>query len=229
LKYVSLVSKWVFILCIPLLLISSSLAWGFNSQWLYNFGFDKYNVSLQTGFSPVELDKAANGLIKYFNSNEEYVDIVLIREGQSTKLFSREEQLHFKDVKQLVRLDYLFLIVSLIVISAYTIIWGRWRNGNFRKTLARRVIWGCSLSILIITIIGIASYFNFDQLFLQFHYLVFSNQYWSAPGYMLLLFPGGFWFDAALICGAFMSFFAIVLGVASVLYLKLGEREIKIY
>jgi integral membrane protein (TIGR01906 family) len=223
LKYVSLVTKWIFILCIPLLLVSSSLAVGFNSKWLYNFGFDKYNVSLQTGFSPVELDKAANGLIKYFNSNEEYADIVLIRDGKSTELFSREEQLHFKDVKQLVRLDYLFLIVSLIVILAYIIISISWRNGKFRKDLARSVIWGCGLSILIIIIIGIASYFNFDQLFLQFHYLVFSNQYWSAPGYMLLLFPGGFWFDAAIICGAFMSLLAIMLGGASVLYLKFGD------
>jgi integral membrane protein (TIGR01906 family) len=226
LKILSLVAKWIFVLCIPLLLLSSSLAWAFNSKWLYNYGFIKYNVSQQTGFSTDELDTAAKGLIEYFNSGDEYVHINLNRDGKSVELFTREEQFHFKDVKQLIRIDYLFLIITLILVLIYALFCLYWRKGTNRRNLAKSMIWGCGLSILLILIIGISSFFDFDQLFLQFHYLVFSNQYWSAQGYMLLLFPGGFWYDAALICGAIMATLAIVLGGVSIIYFRLKKNEI---
>lgn len=224
-KIAGLIAKLILILCIPLLLLSSSLAWGFNSKWIYNYGFNKYDVSLQTGFSPVELDKASSGLIHYLNSNEDYPDIILLRDGKSIELFTRDEKLHFKDVKQLVRLDYLFLIISFIVFLLHFIFGFYWKKGINRKQLAKNIVWGCSISILIIFITGIASIFYFDQLFLQFHYLVFSNQYWSAPGYMLQLFPGGFWVDAALICGVFMIALALLQGGASFAYIKTEENK----
>jgi uncharacterized membrane protein len=69
-------------------------------------------------------------------------------------------------------------------------------------------------------IAGIASALDFEDLFLRFHYLVFTNPYWSAEGYMLLLFPEGFWLDAAMLVVAFMAGLAIVFGVASFIYLR---------
>jgi integral membrane protein (TIGR01906 family) len=225
LKIFDLVIKWVFILCIPLLLLSLSLAWGFNSKWMYNFGFNKYNVSLQTGFNPIELDKAADGLIKYFNSNDEYVEIYLIRGDKSVELFTREEKIHFKDVKQLIRLDYTILLCTLLFFLFIFLTGFFWKHGKYRKELLKNTIWGCGISILIILITGVVSYFDFDQLFLQFHYLAFSNQYWSASGYMLMLFPGGFWIDAALFCGIFMTVLAILLSIASFWYLKIGKSK----
>jgi integral membrane protein (TIGR01906 family) len=225
LKISSLITKLIFVLCIPLLLLSSSLAWSFNSKWIYNYGFNKYDVSLQTGFSPVELDKAAIGLIYYLNSNDEYPEIILLRDGKSVELFTREEKLHFKDVKQLVRLDYLILIITFVIFLLYFIFGFYWKNGKNRKELAKNIVWGCSISILIVLITGIASFFSFDQLFLQFHYLVFSNQYWSAPGYMLQLFPGGFWVDAALFCAGFMIALALLQGVASYACVKTEQSR----
>jgi integral membrane protein (TIGR01906 family) len=227
LKIVLMITRWIFIVCVPLLLISSSLAWGFNSKWLYNYGFDKYDVSLQTGFSRVELEKAADGLIKYFNSNDEYADIILNRDGKSIHLFTREEQLHFKDVKRLVWVDYSFFIITFLLALVFMLFNLFWRKGKYRKDAARSLCWGCGLSILLILVIGIASYIiDFDQLFLQFHYLVFSNPYWSAEGYMLLLFPGGFWFDAALICGSCVAALALTLGAASAIYLQSGKKKL---
>jgi len=45
---------------------------------------------------------------------------------------------------------------------------------------------------------GIGTLLNFDTLFYDFHLIAFSNSFWSAEGNMLLLFPGGFWYDAAI-------------------------------
>jgi integral membrane protein (TIGR01906 family) len=221
------IARLVLILGLPFLLVSASLAWGFNSRWLYNYGFEKYAVSEQTGFSPVELDKAAQGLIDYFNSKDEYVDIILIQDGKPVDLFNGEEKIHFQDVKGLIWFDYRILLISFILALACFLINLLGKKGLYRRDLAKSLIWGCGLTLFVIIGLGISSFFDFDQLFLQLHYWLFTNQYWSAPGYMLLLFPGGFWYDAALFCLAFMAFWAIVLGGGAALYLKRNSRKIR--
>jgi integral membrane protein (TIGR01906 family) len=222
-KVLDIIARSIFILSLPALFISSSLAWGFNSLWLYEYGFQKYNVAQTTGLSALDLQKAATGLIHYFNSRDEYVNITVEKNGVSFGLFNTEEQIHFKDVKALVWLDYKVGIVSLILAAGYILAYIFWSGGKYRTLLARRVLWGSGVSLLLILILGIASLLDFDQLFLQFHELVFTNSYWSASGYMLMLFPGGFWYDAALICSGFTAACALISGALSLLYLRINR------
>jgi uncharacterized membrane protein len=67
--------------------------------------------------------------------------------------------------------------------------------------------------------LGIGALLDFDSLFLRFHFIAFSNDFWSAEGNMLLLFPGGFWYDAAIYCVIAISVMAIILGGVSWYYL----------
>ena len=49
--------------------------------------------------------------------------------------------------------------------------------------------------------VGLASIASFEQLFLLFHQLSFANDLWILnpyTDYLLILFPGGFWFDATM-------------------------------
>lgn len=224
-KIAGIVLRWIFILCLPILFLSASLAWGFNSLWLYEYGFQKYQVSQSTGLSESDLNKSGGALIDYFNSSEEYIHVTVTRDGQPFELFNQGEQIHFKDVKQLVRLDYRIASFSLFIVLAYALITLFWRQGKNRRQLASSFIWGSALSVVLIAVLGVASMLDFDQLFLQFHYLVFTNSYWSAEGYMLLLFPGGFWLDAALICISFMAGLAIITGGSAIAYLRLTRHR----
>jgi integral membrane protein (TIGR01906 family) len=225
LKIIGIIARWIFILALPALFISFSLAWGFNSLWLYDWGFQKYGVSQSTGLSEAELDKAARALINYFNSTDEYIHVTVTGKGQSFELFNPAEQIHFKDVKALIWLDYRVALVAFLIVLVYAITAIFWKKGRFRRYLARGWLWGSGISIALIIILGLASFLDFDQLFLQFHYLAFTNSYWSAEGYMLLLFPGGFWNDAALICISFMAGMALITGFVAVLYLKLAQNS----
>jgi integral membrane protein (TIGR01906 family) len=227
LKILGIITKWIFILCLPILFLSASLAWGFNSLWLYEYGFQKYNVSQTTGLTSSELQKTAQSLIDYFkfNSRDEYVQVTLVKNGQLFELFTQEEQIHFKDVRELVWPDYRVLLATLIIVLTYAVVSIFWRHGRYRRQLARSVIWGSGLAIVLIIITAISSALDFDQLFLDFHLLAFSNQYWSAQGYMLLLFPGGFWYDAAFICLAIVAALAVVLGIVALLYLRLSKTK----
>ncbi len=218
-KILGKISRWIFILCLPVLLISASIAWGFNSAWIYNFGFHKYDVSQTTGLSPAELDNVARSMIHYFNSRQEYVQITVGDPSNPFNLFTNEEQIHLKDVKQLVWLDYRVLLISLVWFLGYALTSLFWHAGVYRRQLARSVVWGSSITLGLILIMGVAVLIDFDWLWLQFHFLSFANDFWSAPGYMIALF-GAFWFDAVLIAISFVLVLALALGGLSLVYLR---------
>ncbi len=210
-KHLPAAAKWLFVVCLPLLLISAGLAGAFNSLWLYKFGFDKYEISQKTGIAEVELEKAARGLISYFNSGEEDISVSVIKEGQPFSLFNQREVAHLRDVKELVRLDYRVLVASLLYALFFTgLSLFRWRNW---RQLARGAMWGGSLTLALMAVLRVVTLFNFDQFFRQFHLLSFTNDLWMldpSKDYLLMVFPGGFWYDAT-------QFIALGVGTAAVL------------
>jgi integral membrane protein (TIGR01906 family) len=224
-KVFRVIGYLIVILALPVLLLSGSLAWGFNSHWLYNYGFVKYDVSATTGLPQSELAKTADGLIHYFNSDEEYIQVSVTSDGRTFDLFNKEEQYHFKDVKNLVKLDFkvMYICLVIVVVLGFLLVVGDFRK-NW-KGLSKALVWGSLLSIVLIIVIAVAAYFDFDSLFLQFHYLAFTNEYWSANGYMLFLFPGDFWYNAAFICVAFMAALALIIGALNFFFLRLNEAR----
>ena len=113
LKILGITAKWLFMLCLPILLLTASLGWAANSLWLYKYGFEKYNISQSTGLAEVELEKAASGLISYFNSDKEYVSLTVVKDSEPFELFNQREAAHLKDAKELIWLDYRVLFDAL--------------------------------------------------------------------------------------------------------------------
>ena len=206
------VTKWLFILCLPLLLLSASIGGVANSPALYRYGFDKYEVSRTTGLSDAELDGAARGLINYFNSSEEYINVTVVKDGQTFSLFNEQEAIHLKDVKGLFRLDYWVFLGTLLYSLAYAVFF-LWLGG--RRRVALGLIWGSGLTIGLMLLLGLSAMLNFDQLFLQFHLLSFTNEFWQldpSRDYLIMLFPGGFWYDATLFITSATGVGAVILG-----------------
>jgi len=226
LKIIIIFWRLIFILWIPVLLLSASIAWGFNSLWIYTLGFQKYQVSQATGISTPDLEKAGRGMIEYFNSKEEFVQITVNLDGKPINLFIREEQIHLRDVKKLVWLDYEVLILSIIYTLGFVIANIFLDGGKKRSWLAKSLLWGCGLSFILILVMGTGTLVDFDQLFLQFHFLAFSNDFWSAPGYMIALF-GGLWYDAVLIGVGFMAGLAVLLAAISLTYLLTSRNAMQ--
>ena len=206
------VTKWLFILCLPLLLLSASIGGAANSPALYRYGFDKYEVSRTTGLSDAELDGAARGLIHYFNSGEEYINVTVVKDGQTFSLFDEHEAIHLKDVKGLFRLDYWIFLGTLLYSLVYAVFF-LWLGG--RRRVALGLIWGSGLTLGLMLLLGLSAMLNFDQLFLQFHLLSFTNEFWQldpARDYLIMLFPGGFWYDATLFITSATGVGAVILG-----------------
>ncbi|MFC2002920.1 TIGR01906 family membrane protein [Chloroflexota bacterium] len=211
----SIAAKWVFILCLPVLLLTASISWAINSLWLYKYGFEKYDVSRTTGLAPSELEKAAIGLISYFNSDEEYISLTVLKDGKPLVLFNQREVIHLKDVKGLIWLDYRVLLGTLIYILAYAGVCLFWQRKKYWRRLARTVVGGSGITLALMLLLGLGALLNFDQLFWQFHLISFANELWQldpARDYLIMLFPQGFWYDATLFCALGTVFGAVVLG-----------------
>jgi integral membrane protein (TIGR01906 family) len=216
-KIVGTTAKWLFILCLHLLLLSASIGGAVNSLSLYKYGFEKYSVGQTTGLADEELEKAAAGLISYFNSDEEHISVTVIKDGQPFVLFNEREVTHLRDVKGLFWLDYWILLGSLIYALAYAGV-SLWRK-DWRR-LAWGLVGGSGLTLVLILALGLGALFNFDQLFLQFHLLSFTNELWlldPTKDYLIMLFPRGFWYDTTLICALATVVGAVILGGVGVL------------
>jgi len=208
---------WLFIICFSLLLLTSTVRLGVNSVHLYEYGFDRYGVSEDTGIGRDQLSEVAKRLIDYFNSRVETPQMmVTTKGGEEFALYQEDDQnrelTHLADVKKLFQLDYRIQAASLTYIIIYVLLFLLWVKGRWQN-LARGVRRGCILTLALIAVMGIASFLiDFEQLFFQFHYLAFNNPWWMSSGYLPRLFPEEFWQDAALLGAGVIAAEALLLG-----------------
>lgn len=214
-KALSLAAKSVFILCVPVLLLTASIACTFNSAWLFRYGFHKYDVGATTGLADSELEKVATGLIGYFNSGEEYINLTVIKDGKPFTLFNEKEIVHLKDVKGLVWLDYWVLLGTVVYVLGYGGVCFFCRRSQYWRRLAWGVVGGSSLTLVLMLALGLGIMLNFDQLFLQFHLLSFANELWQlnpTSDYLIMLVPQGFQYDVASLWTLGTAVGALILG-----------------
>jgi len=208
------VTYWLFIVCIPLLLLTSTIALAVNSMLIYEIGFEKYQISRVTGIEEEQLNEIAERLIDYFNSRVETPQVQVVKEGREFQLYHNYELIHLQDVKGLFRIDYIVLAASLAYIIVYVLLFLLWGKGYWQD-ITKGITRGCIITLCLLAVGGIASIFSFEQLFIQFHLISFDNPYWMLNpnrDYLIMLFPGGFWQDVVLISGGAIAVEALLLG-----------------
>jgi len=227
-KIVGIAAKWIFMLCLPFLLFTASLSWAINSLWLYKYGFEKYGISQVTGLADSELEKAAVGLVSYFNSDEEYISLTVVKDGEPFELFNQREIIHLKDVKGLIWLDYRVLLGTLVYVLAYAGVCLFWRKRKYWRWLAWGVVGGSGITLALMMALGLGTLFGFSSLFWQFHVISFSNEFWlldPTKDYLKMLFPDGYFYDVVSFCTLGVAGLAIILGGVSGGYLFSTRKQ----
>ena len=140
---VRLLTRWIFIVSIPILLLSGTIAWAFNSLWIYKGGFTKYDVGQALGLSSNELDTSASELIAYFNDpHQQYLDInVTYNNGVTAPLYDQADILHMKAVKDLIWVDYGLLIFAAIYSLVYILANAIWSKRDGRRDIGLGTAW----------------------------------------------------------------------------------------
>lgn len=210
-------AKWIFVACVPVLLLTAGIGIvaGGLSLWPGEWGSERYEIRQTLAYSGLYLEQPElkgiyTGLVRYFWNGEEYIDLTVKQDGEDITVFTEEETIHFKDVKGLLRLDYGLCFGTLAYVIAFICLWIFRLKG--RRSLASGMVWGSGLTLFIILALVILYLFNgFGELWTQFHFVFFTNSFWSAEGYMLLLFPEQFFAEAAVFCVCLMIAVSLIL------------------
>lgn len=202
------VAYWLFVICFPLLLLTSTIRLAVGNTHIYEYGFDKYEVSEVTGIDRAQLSTIAKRLTDYFKSKAATPQMIVVnRYGKEFELFHDYELIHLEDVKRWFQIDFLLQEVAIGYIAVYVPLFLLWKRSKWQNLL-KGITRGSAFILIAAAIVGITSLLiNFDQAFVDFHYLVFGNpssSFWMldpSKDYLIMLFPEGFWQDVALFLG----------------------------
>ncbi len=202
------ISSWFLkiaaVLAVPaalLFLVAASVAWAVNDPGLYRNGFQRYNAAARSGITEPDLIAIGSQLRRYFNTRAEPLAVRAPIYGVEQDVFNRREVAHMYDVKRLVRGVYWVAIGSALWILATLTTGFALRRRRYIGTATRLALWGGGVTLASVAGVGLASVAAFDELFLLFHRLSFTNDLWilnPRTDYLLILFPGPFWFDATM-------------------------------
>ncbi len=196
-----LVAVGLFIVALPLFLISTNVRLIINWPWLYSNGFNKYDIPSRTGIERPELISAGEQIRDYFNNDDEFIDIRVVVGGVLRTLFNTREVLHMKDVKGLVQGVYTVQLLTGLYIAAFVAagLALAWRS--FPVQLARYVAYGGALTVGLVALAGVASLVGFEDVFYAFHVVSFTNDLWQldpSRDYLIAMFPQNFFLDATM-------------------------------
>ena len=246
-KIAKAAAYWLFIICLPLLLLTSTIHFGVSNRHIYEYGFNKYEISQVTGLNETQLSQVAKRLVNYFNSKAATPQIEVINKYGEEIRFHDYELIHLQDVKGLFQLNHrvqaasLAYVIIYVLLPSLTVILRErsnrrislrtgfllWKKGHW-QVLVKGISRGCALTLIFIAILGIASVFGFEQLFIRFHYLAFTNPYWMldpSKDYLIMLFPEGFWQDIAMFGGISIALEALLFGGIAWIVPRIHQRH----
>ena len=208
-------------LVLPILLVTTNVFLIINSGFLYEYGFNKYNIDKYTGIEMDQLYLAADQIRDYFNNNEEYIVIEIDMYGERIpNLYNNREILHMKDVKGLLNMVKYVQIVSFLILTGYSVVALFLYSDRKVFKLLKDLSSGAIFSLMVIFLIGVLSVFGFDKLFLYFHLISFTNDLWLLDpryDYLIMMFPQGFFFDSTMLIAIFTILECILISVIPIL------------
>ena len=224
---ISRITSVLFVVAVPLFLVTAGVTWAFNSPGVYHGGFERYDVSRITGITDADLRQVSADIRSYFNSGQEPLEVRTRVFGVERELFNPKEVTHMRDVKRLVWGVYIIAAVTAFYLLASTGLGLVRQRRRFAGILARRLLWGGVLTVALILGVGLFALLGFDTLFTKFHQLSFANDFWqldSRTDFLVMLFPEDFWFDATMWVATRALVAALAIGVVSGAYLLYLRR-----
>lgn len=193
----------IFVAVVPVFLIAGSVRLAVNLPLLYTYGFDRYNIPEYTAIERHDLLAAGAQIRDYFNNDDEWLIIRTFVGGVLVEsLYNQREIIHMRDVKALVQGVYMVHAMAGAYMAVFAAVGFVLMRRKFWLTLGRYVSMGGILTLGLVAAVGLVALVGFDRLFLAFHLISFSNDFWMLDprrDYLIAMFPQGFFFDATML------------------------------
>jgi integral membrane protein (TIGR01906 family) len=218
----------LFIIAVPVALITTNARIAVNEPRLYEYAADHYDTPDATGIEREELLRASDELRDYFNNDEESVFIQVPEDGRLVSLFTPRETAHLRDVKNLFQGSFRVQEGAVMFVLAYVVAVFIWAREGSLRTLARQLLLSGALSLLVIGGVGAVAVTGFDTAFERFHVIAFDNDLWKldpATDHLIQMFPEDFWRQVSVWLGIATLVELAVLALSAFAYLALTRRE----
>ncbi len=194
--------------------VSLSVTLVLNFKPLFYHDIKTLDIPAQSGFSEEKIKTNYDILIDYNNfwgaKTLEFDDLAMSEEGR----------IHFEDVKRIfVKIEYAAIIFTvLFVVTAYI----KLKSGQRRFLLFSGVF-----AVVLPLIVGAAVALNWQNAFITFHKLAFSNDYWifyPDKDPVITMLPDAFFMHCAVMIIA-MTIFLSAVSVAVYFILKIRSNK----
>lgn len=199
-------------LSLMMFIIAASVTITLNFRSLYYFDINHLNIAETSGIDAETIKKNYDILIDYnsmFNHDTLYFpDFAMSEHGR----------IHFEEVKVIfVALQYIF-IATLILSIIFIVINTKKRDSLYLKLAS-------VFTVVIPAALGIFIAANWEQAFVTFHHIFFSNDYWifdPAKDAIITVLPDTFFMHCAI-----MILALVILGsiICAVCYVMAGRRQ----
>jgi integral membrane protein (TIGR01906 family) len=189
----------IFVVLVPLLLISTSLRALVTDRALILRGFQENRVDLTTGLDEPQLERIADAFVAYFQAPPGPLQMQIQVYGQTRPLFNDREVQHMEDVQALIQLFLRLQLVALAAVVLRVLL----AVGLDRSSvpIGRELLWSAGLVVALVALVGVLSLVDFTELWTRFHQIAFRNDLWQLDptrDYLIMLFPEPFWYTATI-------------------------------
>jgi integral membrane protein (TIGR01906 family) len=209
-------------------IVLGAVRFAFSWQPVYTYAVTAYHPETATGIPATELEQATYVIRDYFSNGDRRLDVTVIdSSGKRVPLFNDREIAHMSDVKALVLRLYRVLAIAFaaLLISSLSMLFGP--LGGPRR-LAVCLLAGSALTGFILIAFGaVAALGGFDQLFVEFHQLSFSNDFWlldPTRDHLVQLFPQGYWLDVTIFVVVLALVMSAAMAIAAASYLLVTRQ-----
>jgi len=227
-----LIARWtatvLFVALVPLFLLLTNVRIAASEPRVFEYSFSQYDVVGTTGIPRSELDRAADEIARYFQDGSDELAIEVTVDGQTEALFNPREVAHMRDVKDLFRRVFRIHEFAFAYVAAYVALVFLWSRERSMQRFARESMVAGLVTAGVMTAAALAMLVGFDRLFLEFHLLSFSNDFWElnpATDHLVQMFPQGFWFDVSLGVGVLTVIEGGIVALVGFAYLRWSERQ----
>ena len=218
----------LFIIAVPVALITTNARIAVNEPRLYEYAADHYETPRTTGIEREELLRASGELRDYFNNDEDSIFVQVPEDGQLVSLFSPRETAHLRDVKHLFQGSFRVQEGAVMFALVYVVAVFIWAREGSLRALARQLLASGLLSLVVIGGVGAVAVAGFDSAFEQFHLIAFDNDLWRldpSRDHLIQMFPENFWRQVSVWVGVATLAELGVLALGALAYLGLTRHE----
>jgi integral membrane protein (TIGR01906 family) len=215
----------LFVVALPLLLISTDLRWLVTDRNLILTGFHDNDVALTPGLDEPQLERIADAFVAYFTAPPGPLQLQVTVGGRNRPLFNAREVAHMEDVQALIQAFFRIQVIAAVIVLARLLV--ALFAERSAAWLGRDLLCGAVLVVAIVVVVGGAAIIDFDDTWTLFHQIAFRNDLWELDprtDYLIMLFPEPFWFTATLRLAIAMTLETLALAVVGFLAWRWAPR-----